>query len=87
MITTPKPSSTPVLPPLLRIGDVAKILSASRMTVAALIESGELTAARVGPGKRRMKRVHLRVTLDSLAAFYKKRFDRDIHTALQNPIA
>ncbi len=78
--TPPKPS----LPPLLKIRDVAKLLSVSRATVHALIDSGDLDATRVGPSEKK-QRLHVRVTRQSLCGFYKRRFGHPLDRALENP--
>jgi hypothetical protein len=85
MITNDTLKSKDILPPLLKMRDVAQLLSVSRYCVQALIESGDLEASPLNPTRRRLKRVHLRITSKSLAAFYKKRFGHDLDRALQNP--
>jgi excisionase family DNA binding protein len=79
----PSVNKEPV-PPLIKVREVAKLLSVSRATVHALIESGDLHASKVGPSLR-MKRVHVRVTRQSLYRFYQKRFGHSLTQALQNP--
>jgi excisionase family DNA binding protein len=78
------PRKEPV-PPLIKVREVAKILSISRATVHALIESGDLAASPVGPDSKRKKRVHVRVTRKSLCGFYKERFGQPLDRALENP--
>jgi hypothetical protein len=86
MITSNSPPPKVVLPTLLKMREVAKILSLSRGSVQALIESGDLDAQPLNPtGKRRMKRVHVRITRESLLNFYQKRFGQPLQRALQNP--
>lgn len=74
---------------LLKVREVAKLLRVSRQSVKALIDCGDLEAGKMTPThpkpKQKPKRVHWRVTRDSLARFYKKRFDRDLDEALQPP--
>jgi hypothetical protein len=78
------------VPPLVKVREVAKILSISPHTVHNLIDAGELearsiTAARV---KRKIKpRHHVRVTRESLLKFYKDRFGHSLDRALVNPFA
>lgn len=77
------PPKNPV-PPLLKIREVAKLLSLSRATVHALIESGDLSASNVNPTPSK-KRLHVRVTRSSLLKFYQKRFNHPLTRALENP--
>lgn len=86
MITNDAPKSKHSLPPLLKVREVAQILSLSRATVQALIECGDLAASEVSPTRRKKQRVHLRIPLKSLAQFYKKRFDQELEHVLQNPL-
>jgi hypothetical protein len=86
MITNDTPKSKLLLPPLLKVREVAKVLSLSRASVQALIESGDLAASELSPTTRKKKqRVHVRITRDSLAKFYKKRFGTELERALQEP--
>jgi hypothetical protein len=85
MITNDTLKSKSALPPLLKISEVAKILSLSRVSVQALIESGDLDASEISPTRRKKQRVHVRITLESLAKFYRKRFGHGLEHALQNP--
>ena len=85
MITNDTPKSKHALPPLLKMRDVARVLSLSRASVLALIQSGDLAASEIHPTKRKKKRVHLRITGESLSKFYKKRFGHELERALQNP--
>jgi hypothetical protein len=86
MITETTIKSKSIVSPVLKVRDVAKILSLSRVSVQALIESGDLEASEISPTTRRKKqRVHVRITLESLAKFYKKRFGHELERALQNP--
>lgn len=84
MITNSYISSKEPVPPLLKIRDVARLLSISRATVHALIDSGDLEASQVGPSDKK-QRLHVRVTRKSLCGFYKKRFGHPLDRALENP--
>jgi excisionase family DNA binding protein len=84
MITTYHIPPKESIPPLLKIRDVAKLLSVSRATVHALIEQGDLAASQVGPSDKK-QRLHVRVTRKSLCGFYKKRFGHALDRALENP--
>ncbi len=80
------------VPPLIRIREVAKILSVSRHTVHALIQCGDLRAERINPTKKKRRkgikpRTHVRVTRDSLFEFYQARFGHPLQRALANPFA
>jgi hypothetical protein len=85
-------NKTPV-PPLVKVREVAKLLSVSRHTVHHLIESGDLEGKPINPsrGKRGRRagggkpRVHVRVTRDSLLKFYEDRFGHPLYRALANP--
>ena len=77
-------SSKEPVPPLLKIRDVAKLLSVSRATVHALIDGGDLEASQVGPSLRK-QRLHVRVTRKSLCDFYRKRFGHPLNRALESP--
>jgi hypothetical protein len=85
MITNPnKPEA--LLPPLLKVREVAKVLSLSPASVRLLLVSGDLTGSELSPTRpKKKKRVHVRITRESLAKFYKKRFGHAIERALQNP--
>ena len=83
MITQPDFPSLPALPHLLKVTEVAKLLRLSRQSVKALIDAGDLAAAPLGPTRRKLKRVHMRVTRESLTRLYQKRFNRDINSVLQ----
>jgi hypothetical protein len=85
MITNDTLKSKLSLPPLLKMREVAKVLSLSRASVYALIECGDLAASQLTPTRRKKQRVHLRITRDSLEKFYKKRFGHDLERALQTP--
>jgi Helix-turn-helix domain len=78
--TTPK--KEPV-PPLVKVRDVATLLSVSRHTVHHLIDSGDLAASEINSTAK--ERRHLRVTRASLLCFYKKRFGHSLIRALANP--
>jgi hypothetical protein len=71
------------VPPLVKVRDVASLLSVSRHTVHALIDSGDLSASEINSTTKERK--HLRITRDSLLAFYKKRFGHSLTRALANP--
>ncbi len=79
---TPQKEKEPV-PPLVKVRDVAKLLSVSRSTVHNLIDSGDLKGSKINPRKK--KRNHLRVTRESLLAFYQKRFGHSLTRALAHP--
>jgi excisionase family DNA binding protein len=72
----------PVTPPLLKVRDVAKLLTVSRQTIRALIESGDLEAHALNPNPKKMKRSHVRITSKSLSRFYQKRVGHDLDPAL-----
>ena len=72
------------MPVLVKVREVAKLLSVSRHTVHALIHDGDLSAADVNPGKRRARK-HVRITRASLMLFYRKRFGHPLRQALANP--
>jgi len=72
-----------IVPPLVKVRDVARLLSISRSTVRNLIDSGELEGSRINPCEKR--RLHLRITRASLLGFYKKRFGHSLTRALANP--
>ncbi len=72
------------IPPLLKVREVAKLLSVSRATVHALIDGGDLVASKVNPTKNK-KRLHVRITRASLLDFYKERFGHPLARALENP--
>jgi len=76
------PQKEPV-PPLVKVRDVAALLSVSRQTVHHLIDSGDLAASEINPTAKERK--HLRVTRNSLLTFYKKRFGHSLTRALANP--
>ena len=78
--TLPK---TPV-PPLVKIRDVAKLLSVSRQTVHNLVDNGALHGKSLNP--RAKKRQHLRIRRSSLFTFYKKRFGHSLVCELVNPL-
>ncbi len=68
------------VPPLLKIGDVCKLLSISPQTVRNLIFSGDLVASTINP--ETTERKHVRVTRDSLLKFYQKRFGHSLLDAI-----
>jgi len=87
MITNDHTVAKPALPPLLKVRDVTKLLSISRATVRALIESGDLEASPLQSTRRRARRIHVRITRASLLRFYQKRFGHPLNRALQNPFS
>ena len=80
MITNVK--NEPV-PPLIKIREVAKLLSVSRQTVHHLIDSGDLQGCEINPKTKERK--HVRITRQSLLTFYKNRFGHPLTQALANP--
>ena len=72
------------VPPLVKVRDIAALLSVSRQTVHHLIDSGDLAASEINPTAAK-ERKHLRVTRESLLKFYKKRFGHSLQRALANP--
>jgi excisionase family DNA binding protein len=74
------------VPVLVKIREVANLLSVSRHTVHALITSGDLVASRVSPSDNKSRR-HVRITRASLLRFYQKRFGHTLKAALENPFA
>jgi excisionase family DNA binding protein len=68
---------------LVKVRDVAELLSVSRHTVHHLIDSGDLEASEINSSVK--KRRHVRVTRASLLDFYKKRFGHSLTRALANP--
>ncbi len=84
MITLSNTSHKTPIPPLVRVRDVATLLSVSRHTVHHLIDCGDLTASEVNPSATRARR-HVRVTRKSLLKFYKTRFGHSLTGALANP--
>jgi hypothetical protein len=84
MITISTTLKKEPIPPLIKVREVAKLLSVSRQTVHGLIDSGDLKASEVNPSKQK-ERLHRRVTRQSLLSFYKKRFGHPLTHALKNP--
>jgi excisionase family DNA binding protein len=84
MITNKNPFHKEPVPPLIKVREVAKLLSISRATVHALIDGGDLQASKVGPTDKK-QRLHVRVTRSSLCGFYQKRFGHPLNVALANP--
>jgi len=82
MITNSTTLKEPV-PPLVKVRDVATLLSVSRHTVHHLIDSGDLAASEINSTAKERK--HRRVTRESLLGFYKKRFGHSLTRALANP--
>jgi excisionase family DNA binding protein len=72
------------MPVLVKVREVAKLLSVSRHTVHNLISSGELSASTVNPSAEKRRR-HVRITRASLLRFYQKRFGHPLRNALANP--
>lgn len=83
MITNSTMLKKDPVPPLVKVRDVAQLLSVSRSTVHHLIDSGDLNASEINSSAK--KRRHLRVTRASLLGFYKKRFGHSLTRALANP--
>ena len=69
------------LPPLVKVNEVARLLSLCNASVHKLIQSGDLTAAALTSSKRK-ERKHVRVTRASLLTFYRKRFGHSLLDAL-----
>jgi excisionase family DNA binding protein len=84
MITISSTAKKEPIPPLVKFREVAQLLSVSRCTVRALIESGDLQASEVDASANKLRR-HRRVTRKSLLSFYKKRFGHPLNRALENP--
>jgi len=74
------------VPVLVKIREVARLLSVSRHTVHQLIQSGDLVASNVSPSNQQARK-HVRVTRGSLLKFYKKRFGHHLKQAMDNPFA
>jgi hypothetical protein len=85
MITNSTTLKKEPLPPLVKIREVATLLSISRQSVRHLIESGDLNASAINSTSKRRQRHHVRVTRASLLGFYKKRFGHSLTLALANP--
>jgi hypothetical protein len=83
MITNSTTPQKEPVPPLVKVRDVATLLSVSRHTVHHLIDSGDLAASEINSTSKERK--HLRVTRASLLGFYKKRFGHSLTRALANP--
>lgn len=84
MLTNVQLTTKEPVPPLIRVREVAKLLSVSRHTVHNLIDSGDLAASEVNPSDAKARR-HVRVTRNSLFKFYHKRFGHPLNRALANP--
>lgn len=82
MSATLEPPPKETLPPLLRISDVARLLSVSPQMIRNLIISGDLVASGINP--ETAERKHFRVTRKSLLTFYKRRFGHSLLDALTN---
>jgi hypothetical protein len=83
MITNSATLKKEPVPPLVKVRDVATLLSVSRHTVHHLIDSGDLEASEINSTAK--LRRHLRVTRASLLGFYKKRFGHSLTRVLANP--
>jgi excisionase family DNA binding protein len=83
MISNQTNLKTEPVPPLVRVREVATLLSVSRMTVHHLIDSGDLVASKINSSPK--ERSHVRITRKSLLFFYKKRFGHSLTRALANP--
>jgi hypothetical protein len=82
MLTNSTTSEKASLPILIKLRDVALLLSVSRQTVHNLIDSGDLKGC--GVNAKSKTRKHLRITQESLCKFYKKRFGHSLTDALKN---
>jgi hypothetical protein len=67
------------------VREVAKVLSLSPASVRMLLVSGDLAGSEIIPRRRKKQRVHVRITGESLAKFYKKRFGHELERALLIP--
>jgi len=85
MITNSTMFKKELVPPLVKIRDVAMLLSISRQSVRHLIESGDLDASEINSTTQERQRRHVRVTRKSLLDFYSKRFGHSLTRALANP--
>ena len=85
MITNSTMLKKELVPPLVKVRDVATLLSISRQSVRHLIESGDLDASEINSTAKQRQRRHVRVTRASLLGFYKKRFGHSLTRALTNP--
>jgi hypothetical protein len=83
MITNSTTPQKELVPPLVKVRDVAAFLSVSRATVHNLIDSGDLQASDINSNGK--ERRHRRVTRKSLFTFYKDRFGHSLTRALANP--
>ncbi len=81
MITNQNNVTKPTLPPLLKVREVAKVLALSPASVRMLLVSGDLAGSEIVPRRKKKQRVHVRITGESLAKFYKKRFGHDLERA------
>jgi excisionase family DNA binding protein len=79
LITFPKKSPLPLL---VKVSEVAKLLSVSKSTVHHLLDSGDLVGHKINPESK--LRPHFRVTRASLLNFYQKRFGHSLIRALEN---
>jgi Helix-turn-helix domain len=70
------------LPLLVKVSQVARLLSVSKSTVHNLLESGDLEGCKINPETK--ERCHVRVTRASLLRFYQKRFGHSLLRALEN---
>jgi hypothetical protein len=86
MTTTPHRLAQALEAPLLKVRDVASVLSISRQSVRALADSGQLAAHELKLTPRKKQRTHVRITRASLEAFYEKRFKQKLETALRQPL-
>jgi hypothetical protein len=82
MITNSDIRRKPPVPLLVKISDVAKLLSVSNSTVHKLLDSGALAGSEINSGTKERK--HFRVTRASLLKFYQKRFGHSLIRALEN---
>ncbi len=84
MITNSNILNKEPVPPLVKVREVAKLLSVSRHTVHNLIDCGDLEAKEINPSAKK-ERKHVRITRTSLLKFYKDRFGHSLTKALANP--
>jgi len=82
MITNSTSLKKDPVPPLVKVRDVAKLLSVSRHTVHNLIDSDALAGVGFNPSAK--ERQHLRITRESLLKFYENRFGHSLTLALAN---
>jgi hypothetical protein len=82
MITNAHTLTPSPVPVLVKVRDVARLLSVSNSTVHHLLDSGDLVGHKINPKTK--ERQHVRVTRASLLTFYKKRFGHCLLRALEH---